>query len=118
MQDCSPNCAFSNPSSPYGLVMLPAGDAAAPQQQQQQQQSAQAPPGPGSSSSSSSSSSSGGGMAPTYQLGRQEVVLLAGCTPPEGASSYFAATPYIYSTWNNASSKWVHRHMTGAARRR
>lgn len=38
---------------------------------------------------------------------RDEVILLAGCTPPAAASRYFAATPYLFSAYSNETRRWV-----------
>lgn len=42
------------------------------------------------------------------RLACAQVVMVAGCAPPEESSRYFAITPYLYSTWNNATQRCVH----------
>lgn len=51
--------------------------------------------------------------APIYQLLPQEVVMVAGCAPPELASDYFAATPYAYNAWSNVTDKQVAHRAVG-----
>ncbi|GLI64073.1 hypothetical protein VaNZ11_007237, partial [Volvox africanus] len=54
-----------------------------------------------------SSASAVPGSAPIYQLMPQEIVLVAGCTPPAAGSIYFSATPYIHTVWSDSAMKWV-----------
>ncbi|KXZ47100.1 hypothetical protein GPECTOR_38g337 [Gonium pectorale] len=103
--DCSPNCAFTNPNSPYGLTLLPEPPFEAQRRSvgaRPRQDRGVTPP-----SLANASASLVPGLAPIYQLLRQEVVLVAGCTPPERASAYFGVTPYVHTVWNEESRKWV-----------
>jgi hypothetical protein len=75
----SSGCAWSNPSSPYGLVLLPlAPGEAAPVDK------AGRPSTPPAAADVLGDPDSEG-LAPLWQLGREEVVLLVGCTPPPGS---------------------------------
>lgn len=42
-----------------------------------------------------------------YQLESDEVILLAGCTPPKDASRYFSATPYLFNAFDAPTNKWI-----------
>ena len=64
------NCALNNPSSPYGLTLLPGNPLEGGNYQAQQ---------------------------PVFHLDADEVVLLAGCSPPPEASRYFSATGQLGS---------------------
>ncbi|KAG1667039.1 hypothetical protein FOA52_000400, partial [Chlamydomonas sp. UWO 241] len=121
-------CAFSNPSSPYGLTLLPL----APEEDAERKSRAGTTPksvatelADGSSGSdrllgsrrdrgSDSGSSAGNvyaepGFAPVYQLRPDEVVIVSGCLPPADSSRYFAFTPYTYATYDNTTGggSWV-----------
>eukprot|EP00798_Chlamydomonas_sp_ICE-L_P029760 gene29760-4972_t len=47
------------------------------------------------------------GKGAAWQLRPDEVILIAGCTPPALASNYFAITPYLYAAYNNKTSSWT-----------
>ncbi|GLC63326.1 hypothetical protein PLESTF_000024300 [Pleodorina starrii] len=112
-KNCEPNCAFSNPNAPYGLTFLPL----APNEAQTKAFARSTPRGVANelrgsglvtpSLANSSASAPLPGSAPIYQLMSQEVVLVAGCTPPAAGSVYFSATPYIHTVWSESGMKWV-----------
>ncbi|EFJ52318.1 hypothetical protein VOLCADRAFT_86620 [Volvox carteri f. nagariensis] len=109
-KNCEPNCAFSNPNSPYGMTLLPL----APSEDPNKAFARTTPRGVADelrgSSYIASSLANGSvitGSAPIYQLMSQEIVLVAGCTPPAAASVYFSATPYIHTVWSESGMKWV-----------
>jgi hypothetical protein len=78
---CGPSgCAWSNPSSPYGLVLLPLAPGEGPPAEKAARPST--PP----SAADVLREAGSEGLAPLWQLGREEVVLLVGCTPPPDAS--------------------------------
>ena len=77
---CEPSCAFSNPSAAYGIAVLPLSpseDAAA---------KAADPATPAHEAQNLDGRYGPGGLAPSWQLRQDEVVVLAGCTPPAEAS--------------------------------
>lgn len=76
---CQPDCAFTNPSASYGLTVLPLNpneDLNAKLQNSSTPQYVK----------DNLDGRYGDRMAPTWQLQQDEVVVVAGCTPPIEAS--------------------------------
>lgn len=79
--DCEPACSYSNPSAAYGVTVLPLGP------DEDLQAKVQNPLTP-RHEAQNLDGRYGPAYAPSWQLQQDEVVLLAGCTPPAEASRY------------------------------
>jgi hypothetical protein len=77
--DCEPACSYSNPSAAYGVTVLPLGP------DEDLQAKVQNPLTP-RHEAQNLDGRYGPAYAPSWQLQQDEVVLLAGCTPPAAAS--------------------------------
>ncbi|GBF96219.1 hypothetical protein Rsub_08764 [Raphidocelis subcapitata] len=95
-------CSASNPSAPYGLVVLPL----APGEDLAAKLASNVTP-PYVKENLGDASLYSGGRSPVWQLARGEVVVVAGCTPAAEASRYFGATGYVYSSWRPAERSWL-----------
>lgn len=78
---CHPNCAFSNPSVAYGLTVLPLN----PRENVTAKITNDKTPG---YVKDNLDGRYGDRLAPVWQLQQDEVLVLAGCTPPGEASRW------------------------------
>ena len=102
-------CGLNNPSSPYGLVVLPLApeerleaklaDARTPEYVKENLADTSLYGSTGGGDGGGNDSGGAGGRSPVWQLRRDEAVLVAGCAPAAAAGRYFGAAGYLYSMW-------------------
>jgi hypothetical protein len=88
------NCAYTNPSSPYGLTVLPLAPNETLTGKLQQ---TDLPDFARQDLRQRNQGGAGTGSAASWQLLPDEVVLVAGCLPPATASRYWAWTHYVHN---------------------